>query len=45
MMLRVWMAAKTGQADPLLELLEQNLKNLSAADAREPLHVPMDHAA
>ena len=39
------MAAKIGQADHLLELLEQKLKNLSPEAAREPLHVAMDHAA
>jgi DNA-binding transcriptional regulator YiaG len=44
-LLRIWMAAKIGQGDRLLELLEQKLRNLSAADAREPLHVAMDHAA
>ena len=43
--LRVWMAAKVGQVDHLLELLEQKLKNLSPDTAREPLHVAMDHAA
>ena len=43
-LLRVWMAAKIGQGDHLLELLEQKLKNLSATDAREPLRVAMDHA-
>ena len=43
--LRVWMAAKIGKADHLLELLEQKLKNLSPDTAREPLHIAMDHAA
>jgi hypothetical protein len=44
-LLRVWMAAKVGQGDRLLELLEQKLKNLSPDAAREPLHVSLDKAA
>lgn len=43
-LLRIWMAAKVGQADRLLELLEQ-LKNLSPEASREPLHVSLEDAA
>lgn len=44
-LLRVWMAAKVGQGDRLLELLEDKLKNLSVEGSREPLHVTLDRAA
>lgn len=44
-LLRVWMAARSGQGDRLLSLLEQDLKNLSAETAREPLRIEIDRAA
>jgi len=39
------MAAKIGQGDRLLELLEEKLKNLSPEASREPLLVSLDKAA
>ena len=41
----LWMAAKVGQVDHLLELQEQKLKNLATDAAGEALLVAMDHAA
>jgi len=43
--LRVWMAAKVGLADRLLNLLEKDLKNLTPERAQEPLRIPRDQAA
>ena len=43
--LRVWMAAKVGLADRLLNLLEKDLKNLTPDRAQEPLRIPRDEAA
>jgi DNA-binding transcriptional regulator YiaG len=44
-LLRVWMAAKIGQGDRLLELLDDKLKGLSSETAREPLRVSLKKAA
>jgi DNA-binding transcriptional regulator YiaG len=44
-LLRIWMAARIGLADRLLDLLEMELKNLSPEAAREPLRITMDEAA
>lgn len=43
--LRIWMAARVGLADRLLDLLERELKDLSSDGSREPLRIPMDEAA
>jgi hypothetical protein len=43
--LRVWMAARIGQAARLLELLEKDLKDLSLEGAHDPIRIPMDEAA
>ena len=43
--LRIWMAARVGLADRLLDLLERDLKDLSSDRAREPLRITMDEAA
>ena len=43
--LRLWMAAKLGQADRLLELLEQKLRDLSTEASRQPLHISLTPAA
>lgn len=43
--LRIWMAARVGLADRLLDLLERELKDLSSDGASEPLRITMDEAA
>jgi len=43
--LRIWMAARAGLADRLLDLIENELKDLSSDAAREPLRITMDEAA
>jgi len=43
--LRVWMAARIGQAARLLELLEKDLKDLSLEGAHDPIRIRMDEAA
>lgn len=43
-LLRVWMAAKAGEADRLVELLETRLKDLAPRSSR-PLEVPLHRAA
>ncbi len=43
--LRVWMAARVGLADRLLDLLEKDLKNLAQDKAQEPLRIRLDKAA
>lgn len=43
--LRIWMAARVGLADRLLDLLDKELKDLSSDGAREPLRITMDEAA
>lgn len=43
-LLRVWMAAKVGMTDELLNLLEAKLKDLAPASG-EPLAVKLPHAA
>lgn len=43
-LLRIWMAAKVGLGDQLLELLEAKLKDL-APPSREPMAVELPHAA
>jgi len=44
-LLRVWMAARVGLADRLLDLLEKDLKNLAKDKAQEPLRIRIDEAA
>ncbi|MDY0062296.1 MAG: hypothetical protein RBU45_20960 [Myxococcota bacterium] len=43
-LLRVWMAAKAGEGDQLIDLLESRLKNLVPRSSR-PLEVPTHRAA
>jgi DNA-binding transcriptional regulator YiaG len=43
-LLRVWMAAKVGEGDKLVELLESRLKDLAPRSVR-PLEVPCHRAA
>ena len=43
--LRIWMAARAGLADRLLDLIENELKDLSSDAAHEPLRITMDEAA
>ncbi len=44
-LLRIWMAARVGLADHLLDLIDQKLKNLSSEGASVPLRITMDEAA
>ncbi|MBM4398018.1 MAG: hypothetical protein FJ087_20315 [Deltaproteobacteria bacterium] len=44
-LLRVWMAARVGLADRLLDLLEKDLKGLSSDAARQPIEIALDKAA
>ncbi len=43
-LLRVWMAAKIGENDQLVELLEARLKNLAPRSA-QPMEVPLSKVA
>ena len=44
-LLRVWMAAKTGRTDRLLDLLEKDLKGLRPDPSPEPLRIAVPRAA
>ena len=44
-LLRIWMAARLGLTDRLLDLLENELKDLSPDAARQPLRIELEKAA